>query len=224
MLKQSPIFFESKTTLMKYIFGNILIFFMVASVAAQNNTSYWQQKADYKMEIDMDVETYQYKGKQELVYTNNSPDALNRVFYHLYFNAFQPGSEMDVRSRTIADADSRVADRISKLSPSEIGYIKPTLLTQDGQTLNYEVVGTVLEVELNKPIQPGESTTFNMEWDAQVPVQIRRSGRNNAEGVALSMSQWYPKIAEYDFQGWHAYPYIGREFHSIFSVYRLHIL
>ena len=70
---------------MKYIFGNILIFFMVASVTAQNNTSYWQQKADYKMEIDMDVETYQYKGKQELVYTNNSPDALNRVFYHLYF-------------------------------------------------------------------------------------------------------------------------------------------
>ncbi|HBY69480.1 MAG TPA: peptidase M1, partial [Flavobacteriaceae bacterium] len=208
---------------MKYIFGNILIFCMVATAFAQNNTSYWQQKVDYKMEIDMDVETYQYKGKQELVYTNNSPDVLDRVFYHLYFNAFQPGSEMDVRSRTIADPDGRVADRISKLSPSEIGYIKPTLLTQDGQTLNYEVVGTVLEVELNKPIQPGESTTFNMEWDAQVPVQIRRSGRNNAEGVALSMAQWFPKIAEYDFQGWHAYPYIGREFHSVWGDYDVKI-
>lgn len=208
---------------MKYLFGNILIFFMVASVVAQNNTSYWQQKVDYKMEIDMDVETYQYKGKQELVYTNNSPDVLNRVFYHLYFNAFQPGSEMDVRSRTIPDPDSRVGDRISKLSPSEIGYIKPTLLTQDGQTVNYEVVGTVLEVELNTPIKPGESTTFNMEWDAQVPVQIRRSGRNNAEGVALSMTQWYPKIAEYDFQGWHADPYIGREFHSVWGDYDVKI-
>ena len=76
---------------------------------------YWQQHVDYKMEIDMDVNTFQYKGKQELVYTNNSPDVLNRVYYHLYFNAFQPGSEMDVRSRTIADPSPKIGDRISKL-------------------------------------------------------------------------------------------------------------
>ena len=53
-----------------------------------------------------------------------------------------------------------------------------------------------------------------MSWDAQIPLQIRRSGRDNAEGVRFSMTQWYPKMAEYDFQGWHADPYIGREFHS----------
>jgi hypothetical protein len=175
------------------------------------------------MEIDMDVETYRYKGKQELTYTNNSPDVLNRVFYHLYFNAFQPGSEMDVRSRTISDPDARVGDRISKLSPSEIGYIKPTMLTQNGKPVRYEVAGTVLEVTLNTPIKPGESTVFNMEWDAQVPVQIRRSGRNNEEGVALSMTQWYPKLAEYDFQGWHADPYIGREFHGVWGDYDVKI-
>ena len=58
------------------------------------NNSYWQQHADYTMDIDMDVNSYQYKGKQKLVYTNNSPDDLDRVFYHLYFNAFQPGSQM----------------------------------------------------------------------------------------------------------------------------------
>lgn len=178
---------------------------------------YWQQHADYKMEIDMDVNTYQYKGKQELVYTNNSPDVLKRVYYHLYFNAFQPGSEMDVRSRTIADPDGRVRDRISKLKPHEIGYIKVNTLSQNGIALNYETVGTVLEVQLNKPIQPGEKATFNMDFDAQVPVQIRRSGRNNADGVALSMTQWYPKLAEYDFEGWHADPYIGREFHGVWG-------
>ncbi|MAN59262.1 MAG: peptidase M1 [Flavobacteriaceae bacterium] len=205
------------------IIGNILSIVSVASVTAQNTNSYWQQHVDYKMQIDMDVDTYQYKGRQELTYTNNSPDVLNRVFYHLYFNAFQPGSEMDVRSRTISDPDARVADRISNLSPSEIGYIKPTMLTQDGEPLQYEVVGTVLEVELNTPIKPGESTVFLMEWDAQVPVQIRRSGRNNEEGVALSMTQWYPKLAEYDFQGWHADPYIGREFHGVWGDYDVKI-
>ena len=188
---------------------------------AQNNTSYWQQKADYTMDIDFDVETHQYKGKQTIEYTNNSPDTLNRVFYHLYFNAFQPGSEMDVRSRTIADADPRVKDRISKLSPEEIGYIKPLKLTQNGMELNYEVVGTVMEVDLAEAILPGASTTFYMEWDAQVPVQIRRSGRYNAEGVAYSMTQWYPKLAEYDFQGWHAHPYIGREFHGVWGDWKV---
>lgn len=188
-----------------------------AAKFSSNNTSYWQQHVDYKMEIDMDVNTYQYKGKQELVYTNNSPDVLTRVYYHLYFNAFQPGSEMDVRSQTIADPDKRVGNRISKLQPNEIGYIKVNSLKQNGTKLNYETVGTVLEVNLAKPIQPGEKVTFNMLFDAQVPVQVRRSGRNNKEGVALSMAQWYPKLAEYDFEGWHADPYIGREFHGVWG-------
>lgn len=197
-------------------------FFFIAvffSAFAQNNNSYWQQEVDYKMTVDMDVKTFQYKGTQELKYTNNSPDTLTKVFYHLYFNAFQPGSEMDVRSRTIADPDGRVMDRISKLSPSEIGYIKPTLFTQNGVAADYTIKGTVMQVLLNKPILPGESTVFNMNWDAQVPLQIRRSGRDSSEGVALTMTQWYPKIAEYDFEGWHADPYIAREFYSVWGDY-----
>ena len=191
-----------------------------ASIQNSQNTAtsaYWQQHVDYNMDIDMDVKTYQYKGKQTLVYTNNSPDVLNRVFYHLFFNAFQPGSEMDVRSRSIADPDQRVKDRISKLQPHEIGYIKVNALSQNGIALNYETVGTILEVTLAKPIQPGERVTFKMDFNGQVPVQIRRSGRNNKEGVALSMAQWYPKMAEYDFEGWHADPYIGREFFGVWG-------
>ena len=202
---------------MKMICRYLFAFMVVTAVTAQNNNSYWQQKVEYRMEIDMDVTSYQYKGKQELKYTNNSPDTLNRVFYHLYFNAFQPGSEMDIRSRTIEDPDRRVKNRISKLKPAEVGFIKPTSLKQDGKSLKYEVVGTVLEVTLNKAILPGESTVFKMNWDAQIPEQIRRSGRNNAEGIELSMAQWYPKLAEYDFEGWHADPYIGREFHGVWG-------
>ena len=194
-----------------------------SSNTTDSKSTYWQQHVDYKMDIDMDVNTYQYNGKQTLVYTNNSPDVLNRVYYHLYFNAFQPGSEMDVRSRTIEDPDRRVGDRISKLAPNEIGYIKVKSLKQDGKTLSHETVGTVLEVDLAKPIQPGESVTFTMDFDAQVPQQIRRSGRDNAEGVALSMTQWYPKLAEYDFEGWHADPYIGREFHGVWGDFEVNL-
>ena len=184
---------------------------------SSSDSSYWQQAVDYTMDIDFDIDTYQYKGKQKLVYTNNSPDVLDKVFYHLYFNAFQPGSQMDVRSRTIRDPDRRVRDRISKLEPNEIGYIKVNSLKQNGSAVSFETVGTILEVVLNSPIKPGESVTFEMDFDAQVPVQIRRSGRNSKEGVALSMAQWYPKLAEYDFEGWHTPPYIGREFHGVWG-------
>lgn len=189
----------------------------IQTTTVSSKSTYWQQHVDYKMVIDIDVNTYQYKGAQTLVYTNNSPDVLNKVYYHLYFNAFQPGSEMDVRSRTIPDPDPRVADRIFKLKPDEIGYIKVSSLKQNGVDIHHETVGTILEVDLANPIQPGESVTFDMVFDAQVPLQIRRSGRKNKEGVALSMTQWYPKLAEYDFEGWHADPYIGREFHGVWG-------
>ena len=56
-----------------------------------------------------------------------------------------------------------------------------------------------------------------MEFNAQVPLQIRRSGRDNKENIRYSMTQWYPKMAEYDYQGWHANPYIGREFHGVWG-------
>lgn len=176
----------------------------------------------------MDVETFQYKGTQKLEYTNNSPDDLNRVFYHLYFNAFQPGSEMDVRLQNIQDPDGRMTtedkkSRIMSLSESEMGYIKVKSLTQDGKEVTYKTVGTVLEVELATPIKSGDKATFEMEFDGQVPQQIRRSGRNNAEGVSLSMTQWYPKMAEYDFEGWHADPYIGREFHGVWGDFNVNI-
>lgn len=72
------------------------------------NLGYWQQHVDYKMDVTMDVEKFQYSGTQELVYTNNSNDTLKKVFYHLYFNAFQPGSEMDARLTSIADPDKRM--------------------------------------------------------------------------------------------------------------------
>lgn len=196
-----------------------LVFLLLVCGALQTfaQANRWQQRASYKMEIDVDVTKHQYQGKQNLIYINNSPDTLHKVFYHLYFNAFQPGSAMDVRSRTIADPDGRVSSRISTLKPNEIGYQKIQMLKQNGEDLQYEVEGTILEVTLNEPIMPHSSTTFDMTWEAQVPVQIRRSGRDNAEGIAYSMAQWYPKLCEYDYQGWHANPYIGREFYGVWG-------
>lgn len=213
---------------MKYIYS--LVFCVLFSfISTAQNTSYWQQHVAYKMDIDMDVKSYQYKGKQTLTYTNNSPDELNKVYYHLYFNAFQPGSEMDIRLQNIQDPDGRmvtksgteenpiVTSRISVLKPDEMGFIKVNSLTQDGNDVVTKLDGTILEVVLNTPLEPGAKTVFEMDFLGQVPLQIRRAGRDNKEGVALSMAQWYPKLAEYDFEGWHANSYIGREFHGVWG-------
>jgi hypothetical protein len=204
------------------------------SAHAQSAT-YWQQHVDYKMDVIMDVKNYQYKGKQELVYTNNSADTLKKVYYHLFNNAFQPGSEMDARLHSIKDPDGRMVDkavvdgkevkvsRIESLKPDEIGYLKITNFKQDGVDAVANTVGTILIVNLAKPILPNTKTTFTLDFDGQVPVQIRRSGRNNSEGVELSMAQWYPKIAEFDFEGWHADPYIAREFHGVWGNFDVNI-
>lgn len=194
---------------------SLLLVCTVTTTLAQNYR--WQQRVEYTMNVALDVTTHRLTGNQQLVYFNNSPDTLQKVYYHLYFNAFQPGSMMDVRSRTISDPDPRVGKRIAALKPDEIGYQKIIRLTQDGLPVKTTITGTVMEAALARPLLPQTKTLFTLEFEAQVPVQIRRSGRNNREGIAYSMTQWYPKMAEYDHQGWHNYPYVAREFHQVWG-------
>jgi hypothetical protein len=214
---------------MKFYF---VIFFSCLGFLSQAQTDRWQQRVKYDMDIHMNVQTNRFTGKQKLEYWNNSPDTLDRVFYHLYFNAFQPGSMMDTRSLrqgTIAvgrgqDWDSRVKDRIAKLKPDEVGYQKILSLKMNGRAQKYEVHETILEVKLDKPILPKSKVVFDMDFEAQVPLQIRRSGRDNPNTkVRYSMSQWYPKMAEYDVDGWHPNPYVAREFYGVWGDYNVNI-
>ena len=207
----------------------LLICLCLVQFAFAQRKGYWQQKVDYKIDVDMNEKAYQYNGKMQLKYTNNSGQSLNKVYFHLYFNAFQPGSMMDNRLQNIPDPDKRMAtnvgtkenpkyvSRISELKPDQIGYQKVTSLKQDGKAVSYKVDGTILEVTLAKPIAEGQTSTFDMVWNAQVPEQIRRSGRNSKDGVEFSMAQWYPKMAEFDPEGWHLDEYIGREFFAPFG-------
>ena len=193
------------------------LFILLSLSLSAYSQSYWQQAVDYKMVVDIDVKTFKYSGKQELLYTNNSPDSLKKVFYHLYFNAFQPGSEMSERIKTGKDKNKRFLIDIDSLKPNEVGYLKVSNLKQDGNVLKHELSETILEVLLSKPLMPGETTKLTLNFEGQVPKLVRRAGRNSSEGVALSMAQWYPKLAEYDYEGWNAEPYLGREFHGVWG-------
>ncbi|HKZ68237.1 MAG TPA: M1 family metallopeptidase [Chitinophagaceae bacterium] len=213
----------------KFFFSVVGMTTVIISFSQPNR---WQQKVKYVMNIDMNVETNQFAGKQKLEYWNNSPDTLTKVFYHLYFNAFQPGSMMDNRSQrqgTIqagkgADWDPRVKDRIQNLKPDEIGYQKITSLKMNGRPQKFEVLETILEVKLDRPILPKTKVVFDMLFEAQVPLQIRRSGRDNpTTKIRYSMSQWYPKLCEYDYEGWHPTPYVGREFYGVWGDFDVNI-
>lgn len=197
----------------------------------------WQQRIRYNMKVDMDVTTNRMKGISKIEYFNQSPDTLYRLFFHTYWNAFQPGSSMDVRSRELGknklfesgrgsdglDWDERVKDRISKLTPTEIGYQRISQLTINGVPQKLKDHETILEVILTKPVLPKSKINIDLQFEAQVPLQIRRSGRDNKEGIRYSMSQWYPKMVEYDYQGWNANPYIAREFYGVWGDYDVQI-
>ena len=216
---------------MKGLLSAALACVLAGSVQAQADR--WQQRVQYQINANMDVAANLVTGREKVTYWNNSPDTLGRIFIHLYWNAFQPNSMMDQRSQAlgkvvlgydknnkeVVDWDSRVTDRISKLKPDEIGFQRVQYVKIAGKAQRLTEHETILEVTLDKPLLPKSQTIFDIAFEAQVPVQVRRSGRDNAEGIRYSMSQWYPKIAEYDYQGWNANPYIAREFYGIWGDY-----
>ena len=201
----------------------VRIIFALVLFQLSFSQDYWQQHVDYEMNINVDVSDFTYDGDQSIVYTNNSNDTINKVYYHLFFNAFKPNSQMDVRSRTIRDPDRRVGSRIVALEEKDYGDISVSALKQDGKDVYFEVNETVLLARLNKPLLPGKKTKLEMVFTAQIPLQIRRSGKLNKEGVDMTMTQWFPKLAEFDSEGWHPNPYIGREFHGVWGNYSVNI-
>ena len=197
--------------------------FVLLAFHVSFSQNYWQQHVEYEMNINVDVSDFTYDGDQSIIYTNNSNDTISKVYYHLFFNAFKPNSQMDTRSRTIRDPDRRVGSRIVALEKEDYGDISVISLQQDGKDISHKVNETVLLARLNKPLLPGKKTKLSMVFTAQIPLQIRRSGKLNKEGVDMTMTQWFPKLAEYDHEGWHPNPYIGREFHGVWGNYSVDI-
>ncbi len=223
--------------MIRFLKNTPFVLFLLSAGLLTAQPGRWQQHIKYIMNVKLDAPTNKISGTQTITYINNSPDTLTRIFLHTYWNAFQPGSSMDVRSRTLGniqvgkdrngnpvrDWDARVKDRIVQLKPEEIGYCRIISIKTGGNTLATKDHQTILEVTLQKPILPGQTVVFNTVFECQVPIQIRRSGRNNAENVQYSMSQWYPKMVEYDYQGWNANPYIAREFYGVWGDFDVNI-
>jgi hypothetical protein len=175
---------------------------------------YWQQHVHYTIEATLIDSIHSLDGRVSVVYTNNSPDTLHEVFFHLYSNAFQHGSLMEERAKA---EDSWLQYRMARLGPSEEGRYWIDNVSVNDRPVSFEITGTIMRIALAEPLTPGASISIALPFREQIPLQTRRSGWMSDQGVLYSMAQWYPKIAEYDREGWQAQEYVSHEFYGVWG-------
>lgn len=191
-----------------------LLFLLFSGAAFTQPADYWQQHVAYRIEATLIDSIHSLDGKLSVSYTNNSPDTLREVYFHLYANAFRPGSMMHERAQ--AQEDYGFAAKFERYKQSDWGGYNIKAV-RAGAPASFDVTGTIMKVRLNEPLLPKQSQTIEVDFFEQIPKQTRRSGWMNDHGIKYSMSQWYPKVAEYDREGWHYQEYIAREFYGVWG-------
>jgi hypothetical protein len=173
---------------------------------------YWQQKVDYDMDITLHDSIRQITGTTVIKYTNNSPDSLDKLYLHLYPNAFQTGSVKSREYISFSGRASRAKYFKSKLdgfaSKIEIHNFDVALPEKGASWIhkipilkNFNIDDTILEAVLQKNIGPGDMVRIDLNWTHHVGEMVERAGYYKGQ---YNMAQWYPKMAVYDENGWHA--------------------
>jgi hypothetical protein len=180
------------------------------SASGQPGPRYWQQRADYRLEVALDTATQRVSGAVTIRYTNESPDTLRFVWLQLEQNLYRPGSQ----GSALFSADSRWGVR------GFVGGYALEGITVDGRPASVDVRDTRMRVELERPLAPGGGVaTIAMRYRFQVPEH--GSDRMARQGTLYEMAQWYPRVAVYDdVRGWNVEPYLGQgEFYLEYGDY-----
>ncbi len=186
---------------------------------------YWQQDVYYNIQAVVDDRSDIITGNLLLVYTNNSPDTLPHVFFHLYQNAFQPGSYLD----NIIINSGRKA-RYGRYESQKLGTVVESLQVSDAvETYTAELFpdNTILKVMLKRPLLPNSHLTFRISFKTYFDrgSERRRMKLFNAYGFKhYDGVHWYPRICVYDRKfGWNTDQHLGREFYGNFGTYDVRI-
>ena len=195
----------------KYYKPLFVFFSIITCLIADPTDHYWQQNVDYDMEITLHDSIRQLAGKTIIRYTNNSPDSLDRIYMHLYPNAFQVGS---VKYREYISYSGRISrakyfkERLEGFTSKIEVHDFSISLPDEGQSwihkipiLNkYDIDDTILEAKLSKKIAPGKTARISIDWTHHIGEMVERAGYYKGQ---YNMAQWYPKIVVYDEDGWH---------------------
>jgi hypothetical protein len=185
------------------------------------HAAYWQQDISYKIKADINEETDVISGSLTMDYFNNSPDTLRYVFFHLYQNAFQPGSYLDQLQK-----QNRVKAKYGKYEAQNLGTEVKNLKVNDRETKSLQD-NTILKVWLNEPLLPGASVKFSMDFDTYFDYGStrRRMKAFNAFGYKhYDGVHWYPRISVYDHKfGWDTQQHLGKEFYGEYGEFEVEL-
>lgn len=178
---------------------------------------YWQQDIHYKINASLDDKTNIIDGNAELIYTNNSPDELAFVYFHLYSNA-------QTKDSYLADLYKNNGTKLKFGKYQEQGLgTNVSKISSNGLELKMELDNTILKVYLPSPIKSGESITFNIEFKTYFDNGSMRNRMKlfNAWGYKhFDVVHWYPRISVYDRKfGWDTDQHMDHEFYGDFGTY-----
>lgn len=195
---------------------------------------YWQQKADYVINVIVDENSLKLTGSEKITYTNNSPDKLNYLWIQLDQNVRQKNSlGSQIRGRSLRD--SIAAKSIMRYSGNYNGYdggFKIELVKDmAGNDLPHTIVETMMRIDLPQPLVSGASYTFNIDWWYNMYDRMLVGGRGGYEyfpkdgNYSFTLAQWYPRMAVYDdVEGWQNKQFVGRgEFALTFGDFEVNI-
>ena len=193
-------------------------------MSAQGN--YFQQRVDYRIEVELDDEAHRISGIEKIVYTNNSPDTLDYLIFHLWGNAFgDRNSAFSRQQLRLGHSNFYYAPEEELGGYEQIRFFASAYPVSDSrQELSFsswQGEPDIVKVELAHTLLPGEEVHLEIEFEEKIPKTVSRFGHS---GQSYQMSQWYPKPAVYDKEGWHPMPYLDMgEFYSEFGSFEVFI-
>ena len=179
--------------------------------------AYWQQRADYAIEVELDAEAMRLTGEEKITYHNDSPHTLDYLWVSLDQNVYAPDS-LGRRTGHVGNA-WRGRDAVDP-------GMHLTSVKSGGRSLDFTVHDTLARIECAKPIPPGGKLVLSVSWNADVPNSVMRMGVTGGEtGKVFALANWFPAIAVYDdVHGWNTLPYLGAgEFYQNFGSYDVSI-
>jgi hypothetical protein len=205
--------------------ARVLFFVMICVshfIDAKAQDQYWQQNIRYKIDVSLNDVEHTLDGALSLNYRNNSPDTLAFIWFHIWPNAFK--NDKTAFSEQLL-RNGKTAFYFSK--PEQKGYINKLDFKSGSVSLEMEDHPSyidVVKVLLHEPLLPGQDRSISTTFHVKLPYNFSRGGHNGTGGQSYQISQWYPKPAVYDKQGWHPMPYLDQgEFYSEFGTYDVRI-
>jgi hypothetical protein len=203
---------------------SLLLFFPACSLFGQSGSkairqAAWQQQVNHTIWVKLDDTAHMLKAMQRVEYVNNSPDALNEIWFHVYANAYRNN-----KSALAKQQINGFQPGVFYAKKDERGGYEKLIFRKDGINLPVESHPDhedIVRLILPQPLAPGASLALDIDFDVRIPAQFSRFGHDSS---GYQITQWFPKPAVYDVNGWNIFPYLDQgEFYYEYGNYEVSI-